>query len=149
MVTTPEQTAETVTLDQALVALRQDMANPKSQSKFYDIFLNTDFLVPTLDPEELEGAAELAEGESLPLIIEADGHDYLMIFDSEDRLKGWAGEKAKWVPVPGHVLAATTMPPLHMAMNVGTEYSKQFHPDEIAWLREVVEQCNQAAKEQE
>ena len=149
MVTTPEQTAETVTLDQALVALRQDMANPKSQSKFYDIFLNTDFLVPTLDPEELEGATELAEGESLPLIIEADGHDYLMIFDSEERLKGWAGEKAKWVPVPGHVLAATTMPPLHMAMNVGTEYSKQFHPDEIAWLREVVEQCNQAAKEQE
>lgn len=149
MVTTSGQAQGKMTLDQALVVLRQDMNNAKSQSKFYDIFLNTDFLVPTLDPQELDGEAELAEGEVLPLIIEAEGHDYLMIFDSEDRLKGWAGESAKWVPVPGHVLAATTMPPLHMAMNVGTEYSKQFLPDEIAWLREIVERCNQAGAEQE
>ncbi|WP_408059124.1 SseB family protein, partial [Trichlorobacter lovleyi] len=48
-----------------------------------------------------------------------------------------------------YVLAATTMPPLHIAMNVGTEYSKQFLPDEITWLREVVERCNQANAEQE
>jgi len=47
------------------------------------------------------------------------------------------------------VIAATTMPPLHLALNVGTEYSKQFLPDEIAWLREVVERCNEAATSQE
>ena len=35
--------------------------------------------------------------------------------------------------------------PLHWALNVGTDFSKQFLPDEIAWLREVVEQCNAAA----
>ncbi|BCS55410.1 SseB family protein [Geobacter sp. SVR] len=139
---------ETITLDQALVALREDMNNATRQSKFYDIFLNTPFCVPTLDPRELDNRPELAEGEILPLIVENEGNDYLMIFDSEERLKNWAGEDAQWVPVPGHVLAATTMPPLHLAMNVGTEYSKQFLPDEIAWLREVVERCNQAETEQ-
>lgn len=144
MVTEPEETG----LDQALLALRQEMDNAASQSKFYDLFLNTTFCVPTLDPHELEGEAAPAAGETLPLIIEADGNDYLMIFDSEERLKGWAGESATWVGVPGYVLAATTMPPLHLAMNVGTEFSKQFHPDEIAWLREVVERCEQAAGEQ-
>jgi hypothetical protein len=41
------------------------------------------------------------------------------------------------------------MPPLHWALNVGSEYSKQFLPDEIAWLREVVERCNEAAATQE
>lgn len=133
------------TLDSALVALHSDISNPKLQSRFYDIFLNTTFCVPAMEQGE-PGDKDAEEGELLPLIIEADGNDYLMIFDREDRLQGWAGENLKWVGVPGHVLAATTMPPLHIAMNVGTEFSKQFLPDEIAWLRDVVERCNQAAQ---
>lgn len=141
--------AEARPLDQALLALREGMDDAASQSKFYDLFLNTTFCVPILDKSELSGDVTLEEGQVLPLIIESDGNDYLMIFDSEERLKSWAGENTAWVPVPGHMLATTTMPPLHMAMNVGTEYSKQFLPDEIAWLREVVERCNQAGAAQE
>lgn len=137
------QTAET--LDQALALLRQDMTNATSQSKFYDLFLNTTFCVPTLDPKELSSDVTFEEGQVLPLIVESDGNDYLMIFDSEERLKSWTGTETTWIGVPGHVLAATTMPPLHIAMNVGSDYAKQFLPDEIAWLREVVERCNQNA----
>jgi peptidyl-prolyl cis-trans isomerase C len=85
----------------------------------------------------------------LPLVIESGGNDYLMLFDSEIRLKNWASNDVKWVEVPGHILAATTRPPLHWALNVGSEYSKQFLPDEIAWLREVVERCNEAAAEEQ
>lgn len=140
------QTADT--LDQALELLRQDMTNAAGQSKFYDLFLNTTFCVPTLDPKELKGDVTLEEGQVLPLIVESDGNDYLMIFDSPERLKNWTGKETTWIGVPGHVLAATTMPPLHIAMNVASEYSKQFLPDEIAWLREVVEQCNQSRSEQ-
>ncbi|MDO9308451.1 MAG: SseB family protein [Deltaproteobacteria bacterium] len=136
-------------LDQALQALRQDMNNARRQSTFYDLFINTTFCVPTLDQQELDGESAVEEGQVLPLIIESEGNDYLMIFDSEERLKAWAAEDVKWVGVPGYVLAATTMPPLHIAMNVGTEYSKQFLPDEIAWLREVVERCNEAVTAQE
>ncbi len=147
--TTAEQSQDGTGLDQALQTMRQDMSNATGQSKFYDIFLNTTFCVPTLDPQELDGDSAITEGEVLPLIIESDGNDYLMLFDTEERLKDWAGESVKWVGVPGHVLAATTMPPLHLAMNVGTEHSKQFLPDEIDWLREAVERCNQAATEQE
>ena len=149
MVTEADSTPETHDLDQALQNMRENLEDATHQSAFYDIFLNTTFCVPTFDPKELDADAEAAEGEVLPLIIEAEGNDYLMLFDSEERLKNWAGDGAKWVGVPGHVLAATTMPPLHMAMNVGTEHSKQFLPDEIAWLREVVERCEQAAAEQE
>lgn len=143
----PDQTGAAMTLDEALAALRQDMTDAPSQSKFYDIFLNTTFCVPTLDPQELEGEVEVAAGEVLPLVIAAEGNDYLMIFDSEERLKQWAGAEVPWVGVPGHVLAATTMPPLRMAMNVGTEHSKQFLPDEIAWLREVVARCDHEGSE--
>lgn len=144
MVASTETTQELTRLDEALQNLRADMEDAKRQSKYYDIFLNTTFCVPTLDPQELEEATTVEEGQILPLIIDSEGNDYLMLFDTEERLKSWAGDKVTWVGVPGHVLAATTMPPLHWALNVGTEYSKSFLPDEIAWLREVVERCNEA-----
>lgn len=149
MVTSPETPREMTGLDQALQTLREDMADAKRQSKFYDIFLNTTFCVPTFDQQEIDGEPAVEEGQVLPLIIESEGNDYLMLFDTEERLKNWAGADVKWVGVPGYVLAATTMPPLHLALNVGTEYSKQFLPDEIAWLRDVVERCNAAAPPQE
>ncbi|MDD2271398.1 MAG: SseB family protein [Desulfuromonadaceae bacterium] len=136
-------------LDQALHALRLDMDDTKLQSKYYDVFLNMTFCVPTLDQQESDIKSELEEGQILPLVIESEGNDYLMLFDTEERLKSWATNDVKWVDVPGYILAATTMPPLHWALNVGTEYSKQFLPDEIAWLKEVVERCNADAAEQE
>jgi peptidyl-prolyl cis-trans isomerase C len=140
---------ELTAIDQELQALRLDMDNAKRQSKFYDIFLNTTFYVPTLDNNDLGEASAVEEGQVLPLVIESGGNDYLMLFDTEIRLKDWAAKDVKWVEVPGHILAATTMPPLHWALNVGSEYSKQFLPDEIAWLQEVVERCNKAAEEEE
>jgi peptidyl-prolyl cis-trans isomerase C len=149
METSPETPQETIGLDQALQSLHEDMADAKRQSKFYDSFLNTIFCVPAIDQEKLNGESTVEEGQVLPLIIESEGNDYLMLFDTEERLKDWAGADVKWVEVPGYVIAATTMPPLHLALNVGTEFSKQFLPDEIAWLREVVERCNEAAAEQE
>jgi len=133
-------------LDHALVTLRQNMDDPKGQSKYYDLFLNATFCVPTLDEQALDSSVAVPqEGQILPMVIESEGNDYLMLFDTEERLKAWTQADVKWVGVPGYVLAATTMPPLHWALNVGTEYSKQFLPDEIAWLREVVERCNAAA----
>jgi hypothetical protein len=133
-------------LDQALVILRQDMDDHKNQSRFYDLFLNSSFFVPYMDEQEATEAGEAAkDGQLLPLVIESEGNDYLMLFDSEERLHAWAQAKVGSVQVPGHVLAATTQPPLHWALNVGTPYSKQFLPDEISWLRDVVDRCNAAA----
>lgn len=136
-------------LDKALTVLRQDMTDAKSQSAFYDLFLNATFYVPILDEaaEVEDNAAQ--KGEVLPLVIEAEGNDYLMLFDTKERLQEWTQADARYVEVPGYVLAATTMPPLHWALNAGTEYSKQFLPDEIAWLRDVVERCNAAAAKQQ
>lgn len=149
MVGSDKNTNSLSDLDQALLKLRQDMNDPKSQSRFYDLFLNTTFCVPTLDSPDIIKDAQVEDGQVLPMIMESDGNDYLMLFDSEERLKGWSEKDVKWVGVPGYVLAATAAPPLHWALNVGTEYSKQFLPDEIAWLREVVEQCNAAAEKEE
>ena len=75
----------------------------------------------------------------LPIIIESEGNDYLMLFYSRERMDAWAQAEVDSVEVPGYVLAATPMPPPALGADVGAPYAKQFLPDEIAWLREVVE----------
>jgi len=132
-------------IDKALALLAQDRHDPKALSEFYDVFLNTNFFIPTLDDDE-SGAVE--KEHAVPLIIEAEGNDYLLLFDSEERLRNWAQAQVGFVEVPGHVIAEMSTPPLHWALNVGCEQNKQFLPEEIAWLREVVERCDaKAAKE--
>lgn len=129
-------------LDRALENFQQDMEDPKNQSQFYDLILNTTFFVPTVDEKgpELESGPG-AEGQVVPLVLEAEGNDYLMLFDTVERLNNWAQAEVSFVEVPGHVIAELSTPPLHWALNVGAERSKQFVPEEIAWLRDVVEHC--------
>jgi len=139
-------------LDKSLETLRQDMENPQYLSQYYDLFLNSPLFVPVHDQQSApEGTEEaIAEGHQVPLVMEADGNDYLMLFDTEERLTEWAGgETVPFVQVPGFVVAEMSEPPLHWALNVGTDFSKQFVPDEIAWLKDVVKRCNEAAGEDE
>ena len=127
-------------LDEALVSMRENTSDGKTQSKFYDLFLNSSFFVPILKES---GEQEESNG-VLPLITEADGKDYLMVFSTLERLQTW-DDTAQYIEVPGHLIALGTTPPLHWALNVGTDYSKEFHPEEIAWLRDAVERCNAEA----
>jgi hypothetical protein len=138
-------------LDDALIELRKDMDDTKSQSKYYDLFLNATFFVPTMEGDMTpEQAAAAEQGQVAPMVMESDGTDYLMLFDSVERLNAWAKGEPSYVEVPGHVLAATSAAPLHWALNVETEFAKPFIPAEIAWLKDVVEQCNaQATKDKE
>ena len=129
-------------IDQALSALELDRRNPDKQSRFYNLFLNTTFYVPTLEDEAETGATESAEkGPVLPLVIEAEGRDFLMLFDTQERLQAWAQAEADCVEVPGHVIVAMSEPPLNWALNIGSESSKLFSQEEIAWLKGVVAQC--------
>jgi hypothetical protein len=128
-------------LDQALEALRANPDDHRAQSGFYDLFLNSSFFVPTIDEMVSSGDKGAKEKAEVPLIMVDDGIDYLVFFDQQQRLDDWAGEEVPSLQLPGHVLAEMTTAELHWAMNIGTDYNKQFAPDEIAWLKEVVERC--------
>ena len=128
-------------LDQALETLRANPDDHKAQSGFYDLFLNSIFFVPTFEEMIDTGDKSAKEKVEVPMVIEADGIDYLVFFDEEQRLNKWAEKEAPSLKLPGHVLADMTTAELHWAMNIGTDYNKQFAPDEIAWLKDVVARC--------
>ncbi|MBE0596106.1 MAG: SseB family protein [Desulfuromonadales bacterium] len=136
----------TTKLDQALQAFEQDRDDPANQSGFFDLFLNSTFFIPTVDGKTEVAAEGMDEqGHVVPLVIEAEGKDFLMLFDTEERLRNWAEAETSFVEVAGHVVAAMSEPPLHWALNVGSEPSKLFQPEEIAWLKEVVAHCEAEA----
>ncbi len=128
-------------LDQALEKFIKD---ENEQAQYYDLMLNTSFYIPTIDEEAKAGKTEVSENDSIvPIILESDGKSYMMLFDSEERLTAWAKESVSFVVLPGHVIAEMSTPTLHWAVNIGTESSKEFVPDEIAWLKDVVKKCNE------
>jgi len=125
-------------IDQALSAFYDDPENTEKRYEFYRQFLSCDFYLPTFD-EATGGVAKADNGEKmLPLIMEADGNNYMMIFDSEQRVVDWSEEGAFCITLPGHVIIEMATEGLYLAMNVGTDFSKQFVPDEIEWLKDVV-----------
>lgn len=125
-------------LDEALKLSRQDI---KAQPLFYDLFLNSLFFIPVIEEENKEAGA-------LPLLVEAEGNEYLMLFDTHQRLIDWAEKGAKFVTLPGHAITELTLPKLRWAMNYGTEYQKQFEPEEIEWLKDIVRQAKEDDEKQ-
>lgn len=139
-------------LDQALKNLHEDSENVENRHHFYSLFLQTSFLVPTFDEESgdmARGEGEVAEPEkALPLIMESDGANFMMLFDHEDRVVAWAEDGVKCITIPGFVAIAMATEGLHLAMNVGTDYSKQFVPEEIEWLKGVVQKSQAVETDQ-
>lgn len=125
-------------LDQALDTLRKDVDNAENQGNFYNLFLNSNFFIPSIsDDVPVEGSDE-SRTIDMPLIVDADGTDYLMLFDTEERLEAWAEQQVPFLRAQGHQLVQSTPPDFYWAMNFCTDFAKQFVPDEIAWLKRMI-----------
>ncbi len=129
-------------LDKALNILKDDPENIENRHHFYSLFLQTSFYIPTFNEKSGDVTKtedeELKPEKAMPLIMESDGSDFMMLFDHEDRVVAWAEEGVQCITLPGYAIIAMTTDQLHLAMNIGTDYSKQFVPEEINWLKDVV-----------
>jgi len=133
-------------LDQALEKFIQD---ENEQAQYYDLVLNSHFYIPTHDDADATAETVVKENDTIdPIVLEAEGKSYLILFDSEERLSAWAKSPTSFVVLPGHAIAEMTPAELHWAVNVGTDFSKEFVPEEIAWLKEVVEKCNEESEKE-
>ncbi|MDP3919279.1 MAG: SseB family protein [Candidatus Omnitrophota bacterium] len=120
-------------LDKALQAAWDD---PEHQLEYYNVFLNSQILIPTVDRPETTGVRLAGDDETIsPVIIESEGVQYLMLFDTEERLADWARRPMGFAGVPGHAIVRTMKPDFYWLLNVGTDYTKRFVPEEISWLK--------------
>lgn len=131
------QTGGQVTqLDKSLIAARQD--NTKAND-FYNLFLNTDVYIPTHDMPEKDTVRRAGEDEKFtPVILDNGGKKYLPIFDTLERLQAWANRSIGYVRMSSHVLLRSIDSDIHVVLNLGTEYYKEFVSEELKMLQEVV-----------
>lgn len=121
-------------LDKALEAATK---NREKQSDYYNLFLNSEIFIPTLDLPLKEGRHRAGEGETIrPIILESEGQKYLMLFDTKERLSSWAKREVGFSAVRGHVVVEMMSADIPWALNVGTDHVKIFVSDEIKWLKE-------------
>jgi hypothetical protein len=126
--------------------LDQCIKEEAEQNSYYDLVLNSNFYIPILEDDP-----ELAADDDLvtPVVLEAGGKPYMMLFDSEEKLRGWADEIVKFIVLPGHSVVEISTPELYWALNIGTDFQKEFVPEEINWLKDVVRQCQAEAAKNE
>jgi len=120
-------------LDSALAAAQK---NEEHQSEFYNAFLNSELFIPTHTMPDNDQRRRASENESIsPIFVESEGVQYLMLFDSKERLRSWAQREVGFVALPGHAIVEMMSPEFHWALNVGTDHVKIFVPEEIQWLK--------------
>lgn len=123
--------------------LDQCIKQQADQNSYYDLVLNSNFYIPILEQEN-DSAAD--DDKVTPVILEADGNPYMMLFDTEERLHSWANEAVKFIVLPGHSVVEASTPELYWALNIGTDFQKEFVPEEINWLKDIVKQCQQKSE---
>jgi len=121
-------------LDDALVAATQD---PSKGNEFYRVFFDALIFVPTGDRSLGD---ENTSAEALELDLE--GKRVLPIFDSPERLMEAMPEALGYLCVQGHTLLASHSSEVHLLLNPGTDFCKEFLIEEVqalqAFLREAM-----------
>ncbi|WP_189062387.1 enhanced serine sensitivity protein SseB C-terminal domain-containing protein, partial [Shewanella hanedai] len=103
---------------------------------FYNAFLTATIFIPTLDSPDEEKQTRAGDNDTIsPIIIESDGDQYIMLFDSKERLVSWAQREVGFAALPGHAIVEMMGTDFHWALNVGTAHVKTFVPDEIKWIK--------------
>jgi len=82
----------------------------------------------------------------VPLFAKIDDKFYMSVFDTYERLLDWAGDKKdqiSYVELPGKDLIFGISDTAYLCLNVGTDYYKEFLPEEIKRLKMIVSRIEQ------
>ncbi len=114
-------------------------ANIDSEKKvaYYNLFLNSEIFIPTLDNPKEEFKRVVEEKQIFkPIITESEGKKYLMLFDSQDKMSAWVKKDIGFVALQGRVLFDIFQDSsLTWMLNFGTDHVKVFSPEEIQQVR--------------
>ena len=121
-------------------ALEKYITDENQQAQYYDLILNTDFYIPITDDGSDTPVEE--RGNVSPLVLESEGKRYVLLFDPEERVNNWVKKPVTYIILAGYEMVRHTPADLHWAINIGNERAKEFVPDEISWLKSLLEQAS-------
>ncbi len=131
-------------LDQLLSEAFATQGKQEAVNKVYLSLLRSPLFIPvekaslvvTPDPEE----------PFKPLFANVGDKIFMLAFDTLERLTAWAGEhydQLEYVEISGRDIVAGMGTTVFLGLNLGTEFYKEFAPDEIKHLKKVVARIDQ------
>lgn len=128
-------------LEQAMAAALTGNGQTSAVNRFHRLFLQSIFFLP------VDQNHEPSEEEPFhPLFIEHEKNIFILIFDSEERVKTWVGdmdEKISCIKISGRDLMTNIGESVYLILNAGATIYKEFSPDEIKYLKKVVARIEQ------
>jgi hypothetical protein len=124
-------------LDQLIRAAYESKGAQETVNKVYLTLLRSTLFVPVI--REMFPADN---GEPFrPLFAKIDENYFMMVFDTVDRLMNWVGEHAsevECVEMTGKDVINGINENVFLCLNMGTEFYKEFSPDEVKKLKMIV-----------
>ena len=91
---------------------------------------------------------EISDDQIKPQIFNTEDGDFILAFDSEDRLAEFAGGPAPYAAISGRALAKMlTTPDLGVLLNPGLLSSEALTQDVLRWMRETLSSAPEARSE--
>jgi hypothetical protein len=131
-------------LDQLIANAFASEGKQEDVNKVYLSLIRASLFLP-VQKEETLSAAEEAEPFK-PLFARIDDKYFMLAFDTVERLTMWAGDQLphiNYVEISGHDVIAGINEQVHLCLNYGTDFYKEFSPDEVKRLKMIVARIDQ------
>ncbi len=130
-------------LDQLIAAAYASEGKQDSVNKVYLALLRTSLFIPV---EKMLITPAEDEEPFKPLFANIDDKVFMIAFDSIERLTAWAGQEFSqldYVELLGKELITGMNEQVFLCLNLGTEFYKEFSPDEVKQLKKIVARIEQ------
>lgn len=134
----------TTEIQQAFIDAYQSPDDDSLTNKAHRLFLSHRFIMPVRKNTD-------ESTEPTVLFFSEKGVNFLPVFSNEQLLRQWAKEsihEMDWINVLGKDIALGTGENTYICLDVGQTHYKEFAPDEIAKLKNVVLKLERIAKSQ-
>ncbi len=120
------------------IALHAALENSNQANFFFDAFLNASVWIPAQRADETPGAWTGIEASDrfFPLYLRKAEAKAVPVFDSLEKLKTWADERAfDFMVLPAHLFIKVLAEDVGILLNEGTPFHYHFTPKTLGVLR--------------
>jgi hypothetical protein len=128
-------------LDQKIADAFKSEGNQENVNQVYLTLLRTMLFMPVQKEKNV-----MDDEPFRPLFAKVDENYFLLTFDTSERLMSWAGKelnKMAYVELSGRDMIAGMNENVYLCLNIGTEFYKEFSPDEIKRIKLIVSKIDQ------
>jgi hypothetical protein len=129
-------------LDLLVAAAFNSQGQTAEVNKVYLTLLRSLLFIPVQKEESPPPGAEPFS----PLFAKVDGNYFILAFDTFNRLTAWASDQwdnMGYVKLSGRDLIVGMNEQVYLCLNLGTDYYKEFSPDEIQRLKMLAARIDQ------